>query len=114
MPPKLHPHRSQYHRGIIIIVLIGLLQLHVFILNTKVIDAANEVINNIDREKLANFFALKNDIEDDEAGMDDKNIEDMNVEDTTNVTHDSEFQVNQITSINLYHPERISEELEKR
>ncbi|MED6182811.1 tripeptidyl-peptidase II Tpp2 [Stylosanthes scabra] len=33
----------------------------------KVIDAANEVIDSIDREELAKFFALKNDPEDDEA-----------------------------------------------
>nr|KYP62018.1 Tripeptidyl-peptidase 2 [Cajanus cajan] len=33
----------------------------------EVIDAANEVINSIDREELAKFFALKNDPEDEEA-----------------------------------------------
>ncbi|KAL1371399.1 hypothetical protein AAHE18_01G128800 [Arachis hypogaea] len=39
--------------------------------------------------------------------MDNENIEDMNLEDRTNVIHDSEFQVNQITSTGLYHPEPI-------
>ncbi|KAL2334720.1 hypothetical protein Fmac_015933 [Flemingia macrophylla] len=33
----------------------------------EVVDAANEVINSIDREELAKFFALKNDPEDEEA-----------------------------------------------
>ena len=33
----------------------------------QVIDAANEVIDSIDREELAKFFALKNDPEDEEA-----------------------------------------------
>jgi hypothetical protein len=32
-----------------------------------VIDAANDVINSIDREELARFFALKNDPEDEDA-----------------------------------------------
>ena len=31
------------------------------------VGAANEVINSIDREELAKFFALKNDPEDEEA-----------------------------------------------
>lgn len=33
----------------------------------QVIDAANDVIDSIDREELAKFFALKNDPEDDDA-----------------------------------------------
>lgn len=33
----------------------------------QVIDAANEVIDSIDREELARFFALKNDPEDEDA-----------------------------------------------
>lgn len=33
----------------------------------QVIDAANDVIDSINREELAMFFALKNDPEDDEA-----------------------------------------------
>jgi predicted ATP-grasp superfamily ATP-dependent carboligase len=33
----------------------------------QVIDAANDVIESIDREELAKFFALKNDPEDDDA-----------------------------------------------
>ncbi|XLR44381.1 hypothetical protein HN51_028501, partial [Arachis hypogaea] len=43
-----------------------------------------------------------------------------NFEDRTNVIHESDIQVNQITSIDQYHPEpiqnltRVSEELEKR
>ncbi|XLR36898.1 hypothetical protein S83_021558 [Arachis hypogaea] len=52
--------------------------------------------------------------------MDDKNIEDANVEDITNVISDLGFQVDQVTSTDLYHPEpiqiltRVREELEKR
>lgn len=33
----------------------------------QIIDAANEVIDSIDREELAKFFALKNDPEEEEA-----------------------------------------------
>lgn len=33
----------------------------------QIIDAANEVIDSIDREELAKFFALKNDPDDEEA-----------------------------------------------
>lgn len=33
----------------------------------QIIDAANEVIDSIDREELAKYFALKNDAEDEEA-----------------------------------------------
>ncbi|XP_052116435.1 uncharacterized protein LOC127746610 [Arachis duranensis] len=39
--------------------------------------------------------------------MDNENIEDANLEDRTNVIYDSEFQVGQITSTDLYHPEPI-------
>ncbi|XLR32316.1 hypothetical protein S83_060216, partial [Arachis hypogaea] len=39
--------------------------------------------------------------------MTSKNIEDANVEDKTNVIPDSGFQVNQVTSTDLYHPEPI-------
>ncbi|XLT41782.1 hypothetical protein HN873_073074 [Arachis hypogaea] len=52
--------------------------------------------------------------------MDNENIEDANLEDRTNVIYDSEFQVGQITSTDLYHPEpiqiltRVREELENR
>ncbi|RYR66360.1 hypothetical protein Ahy_A03g012349 [Arachis hypogaea] len=52
--------------------------------------------------------------------MDGENIEDANVEDKTNVIPDLGFQVNQVTSTDLYHPEPIQilthvrEELEKR
>ncbi|RYR10732.1 hypothetical protein Ahy_B05g079210 isoform A [Arachis hypogaea] len=52
--------------------------------------------------------------------MDNENIEDANLEDRTNVIYDSEFQVGQISSTDLYHPEpiqistRVREELENR
>ncbi|XLR01032.1 hypothetical protein HN51_055844, partial [Arachis hypogaea] len=52
--------------------------------------------------------------------MDSENIKDANVEDKTNVIPGSRFQVNQFSSADLYHPERIQiltrvrEELEKR
>ncbi|XP_057733226.1 protein ALP1-like [Arachis stenosperma] len=52
--------------------------------------------------------------------MDNENIEDANLEDRTNVIYDSEFQVGQITSTDLYHPQpiqiptRVREELENR
>ncbi|XLR61234.1 hypothetical protein HN51_004501, partial [Arachis hypogaea] len=52
--------------------------------------------------------------------MDNENIEDANLKDRTNVIYDSEFQVGQITSTDLYHPEpiqiptRVREELENR
>ncbi|RYR11834.1 hypothetical protein Ahy_B04g069343 [Arachis hypogaea] len=52
--------------------------------------------------------------------MHGENIEDANVEDNTNVIPDLGFQVNQVTSTDLYHPEpiqiltRVWEELEKR
>ncbi|XLS67044.1 hypothetical protein HN51_018067 [Arachis hypogaea] len=39
--------------------------------------------------------------------MTSENIKDVNVEDKTNVIPDSEFQVNQATSTDLYHPELI-------
>ncbi|XLS67042.1 hypothetical protein HN51_018065 [Arachis hypogaea] len=39
--------------------------------------------------------------------MASKNIEDANVEDKTNVIPDLGFQVNQVTSTDLYHPEPI-------
>ncbi|XP_027363708.1 tripeptidyl-peptidase 2-like isoform X2 [Abrus precatorius] len=41
----------------------------------EVIDAANEVIDSIDREELAKFFALKNDPEDEEAEKNKKKME---------------------------------------
>ncbi|XLS46099.1 hypothetical protein HN51_002964 [Arachis hypogaea] len=52
--------------------------------------------------------------------MDSENIEDAIVGDKTNVIPDSEFQVNQFSSADLYHPEQIQilpsirEDLEKR
>ncbi|XLR48464.1 hypothetical protein S83_033124, partial [Arachis hypogaea] len=52
--------------------------------------------------------------------MDNENIEDANLEDRTNVIYDSEFQVGQITSTDLYRPDpiqiptRVREELENR
>ncbi|KAF7813180.1 tripeptidyl-peptidase 2-like isoform X1 [Senna tora] len=41
----------------------------------EIIDAANEVIDSVDREELAKFFALKNDPEDDEAEKNKKKME---------------------------------------
>ncbi|XP_016206692.1 protein ALP1-like [Arachis ipaensis] len=52
--------------------------------------------------------------------MDNENIEDANLEDRTNVIHDLEIQVHQVTSTDVYQPEpiqiltRVNEELEKR
>ncbi|XLR07565.1 hypothetical protein S83_035503, partial [Arachis hypogaea] len=52
--------------------------------------------------------------------MDSENVEDTNFEDTMNVIHNSEFQVHQITTTDLYHHELIQilthvrKELEKR
>ncbi|XLS82153.1 hypothetical protein HN51_047984, partial [Arachis hypogaea] len=52
--------------------------------------------------------------------MASENIEDANIEDKTNVIPDSGFQVNQVTSTDLYHPEpiqiltRVREDLENR
>ncbi|XLQ99736.1 hypothetical protein HN51_054449 [Arachis hypogaea] len=52
--------------------------------------------------------------------MDNENIEDANLEDKTNVIHDLEIQVHQVTSTAVYQPEPIQilthvrEELEKR
>ncbi|KAL4344427.1 hypothetical protein AHAS_Ahas11G0177300 [Arachis hypogaea] len=52
--------------------------------------------------------------------MDNENIEDANLEDRTNVIHDLEIQVHQVTSTDVYQPEpiqiltRVREELEKR
>ncbi|XLR47360.1 hypothetical protein S83_032020, partial [Arachis hypogaea] len=52
--------------------------------------------------------------------MDNENIENVNLEDRTNVIYDLEFRVGQITSTDQYHPEpiqiltRVREELENR
>ncbi|XP_054787399.1 tripeptidyl-peptidase 2 isoform X2 [Prosopis cineraria] len=43
--------------------------------NDEIIDAANEVIDSIDREELAKFFALKNNTEDEEAEKIKKKME---------------------------------------